>query len=156
VILRFPYLQELLRGMPPPSLPKAATARWRPLVPITIYGPSGGSLAFGRALLDTGADDSIFPITVANALGVTFLPITGHAMIWRGQQFTLRYGQVDLELIDDTGNALRWTAPVAFTGANVRYPLLGVCGCLEFLDARFRGKDRVVELEPNAAFPPAP
>jgi hypothetical protein len=33
------------------------------------------------------------------------------------------------------------------------YPLLGLAGCLEFLDARFRSADRLAELETNRLFP---
>ena len=33
------------------------------------------------------------------------------------------------------------------------YPLQGLAGCLEFLDARFRGADRLAELETNRLFP---
>ena len=40
-MLRFPYQDELLTGPPPPSLPPGATVRWRPLVPVTIIGPTG-------------------------------------------------------------------------------------------------------------------
>lgn len=64
-----------------------------------------------------------------------------------------RYGIVELELVDATGNSLRWPATVVFTVANMNYPLLGVSGCLEFMDAKFLGKDRILELEPNADFP---
>jgi hypothetical protein len=74
-------------------------------------------------------------------------------MRWRGQTYGLRYGSVELELVDDLGNALRWPATVAFTVANVRYPLLGIAGCLEYLDVKFLGKDRALELEPNALLP---
>jgi len=55
--------------------------------------------------------------------------------------------------VDDLGNALRWPATVAFTPAAMRYPLLGVAGCLEYMDAKFLGKDRAIELEPNDLFP---
>jgi hypothetical protein len=65
----------------------------------------------------------------------------------------LRYGDVTLELADDEGNVLTWPAVIAFSAAPVRYPLLGVCGCLEFLDVTFRGAERSVELQPNVSFP---
>jgi hypothetical protein len=153
-MLRFPYLEEPILGSPPPSLPPSARERWRPLVPVTVHGPAGGSLGFGRALLDSGADDTLFPLDVATQLGVVLLPATGHAMRWRGQPHLLRYGQVELELMDAGANSLRWPAIVAFTPVSVRYPLLGVAGCLEYLDAKFLGKDRMVELEANDLLPP--
>jgi hypothetical protein len=115
-----------------------------------------GSLSFGRALVDSGADDTVFPLDIVSLLAVTLLPVTGHALRWRGQSHALRYGRVELELVDDTGSALRWPATVAFTPAPIRYPLLGVTGCLEYFNARFLGNARTVELEPNEQFPTSP
>jgi hypothetical protein len=152
-MLRFPYLAEPLRAPPPASLPATATGRWRPLVPITILGARGVSLSFGKALVDPGADDTIFPFDVVSLLGVSVLPSTGHAMRWQGQRFPLRYARVELELVDDQGSALRWPAVVAFTTAAMRYPLLGVAGCLEFFDVKFLGAGHEVEFEPNSSFP---
>jgi hypothetical protein len=37
--------------------------------------------------------------------------------------------------------------------SNVRYPLLGISGCLEFLDAEFLGNERAIELEAKASIP---
>jgi hypothetical protein len=145
-MLRFPYLEEPIQGSPPPSLPASAAVRWRPLVPVTVHG-TGGSVSFGRALVDSGADDTILPLDVAVCLGVALLLDTGHAMRWQGQRHVLRFGHVDLELVDDSGGALRWPAIVAFTPARVRYPLLGLTGCLEFMEARFVGSSRVLELQ---------
>jgi hypothetical protein len=153
VILRFPYLDEPLQGPPPPSLPSMAKSRWRPLVPVTVIAPSGQSFSFGRALVDPGADDTILPLDVAHLLGIALKSATSHAMRWRGQRFPLRYGELDLQLVDDDGMMLRWPAIVAFTAASIRYPLLGVCGSLEFLNVRFLGADRRLELEPNSAYP---
>jgi hypothetical protein len=89
----------------------------------------------------------------ANQLGIPLLADSRHGFTWRGQFVASRYGLVELELADANGNALRWPATVAFTTTNIRYPLLGVSGCLEFMDAKFLGKDRILELEPNADFP---
>lgn len=151
--LRFPYLNESLQGPPPPSLPQTAQERWRPIIPITVYGPFGTSLFIYRALVDSGADDTIFPMDVATTLGIPLLTATGHAMRWGGQRFSLRFGVVELETADQSGATLRWRATVAFTSANVRYPLLGLCGCLEFLDAKFFGSDHALELELNSSIP---
>jgi hypothetical protein len=153
VILRFPYLSETLQGPPPPSLPKSTLERWRPIVPIIAYGPLGTAFTIYRALVDPGSDDTIFPLSVASALGIPLLAPTGHAMRWRGQRVALRFGVMELELVDPASGTLRWPATVAFTVANVRYPLLGMCGFLEFLDVKFLGKDRMLEVEPNASLP---
>lgn len=152
-MLRFPHLEEPLSGPSPPTLPQGAILRYRPLIPVRIMGPTGTSRSFLRALVDSGADETIFPYDVAKVLGVTLHSATGHAMRWQGKQFALRYGNVELELIDDSGAMLRWPATVAFSPASIRYPLLGVCGCLEFMNAQFFGESRIVELEPNSSFP---
>ncbi|MCY2991982.1 MAG: hypothetical protein NTY19_29500 [Planctomycetota bacterium] len=153
MILRFPYLDEPLYASPPPSLPDDARRRWRPLIPLSVQGPTGRSVVFGRALVDPGADDTILPLDIAELLDVPFYPTTTHSLRWRGQRHLLRYGDVTLELADDEGHVLAWPAIVAFTVAPVRYPLLGICGCLEFLNATFRGAERSTELQPNATFP---
>jgi hypothetical protein len=120
-----------------------------------VQGPNGRSVVFGRALVDPGADDTVLPLDAAELLAVSFFPATGHSLRWRGQRYPLRYGRVTLELADDEGNALVWPAVVAFTTATVRYPLLGICGCLEFLDVTFRGAEQFVELQAHASFPQA-
>jgi len=145
-------MQESLRGIPPPSLPSTATGRWRPFVPLTLFGPST-SWFFNRALVDSGSDDTVFPLNVAKHLGVPLLVDSGHVLRWRGQVQPLRFGIVELNLVDANGNSLHWPATVAFTTSVIPYPLLGVSGCLEFMDAKFLGKDRILELEPNADFP---
>jgi hypothetical protein len=81
---------------------------------------------------------------------VPLLAGAGFAMHWRGQRHPLQYGPAELELVDDQGNALRWRAIVAFSAASVRYPLLGMAGCLQFLDAHFLGAKQVLELEGTA------
>ena len=153
MILRFPWLDEPLRGPAPPSLPPGTTSRWRPLVPVRIYGPSGIRLQFGRALIDPGADDTIFPLDVATLLNIGLYPPTAHMMRWRGGQYALSFGDVELELADDDGVAVRWAATMAFTKAPIRYPLLGVAGCIQFFDTRLSGEDRLVEIEPGQSCP---
>jgi hypothetical protein len=150
-MLRFPYQDEPLTGPPPPSLPAAATVRRRPLIPVTIIGPTGNSRFFPRALLDPGADDSVFPFALAVLLGATLKGDTGHGLRWRGQSYSLRFADVTFELSDGI-QLWRWPAVVGFSPAPIRYPLLGLSGCLHFFDARFLGDDQVVELETNRSF----
>ncbi len=152
MILRFEYLEEPLRTAPPPSLEPQAIARWRPLVPLRIIGPHGRYREFNRAVLDPGSDDCVFPLDAAALVGVSFLPYQGHMLRWRGQRYSLRFGQVDLELADEAA-AFRWPAVVGFSPAPVRYPLLGNAGCLAFFDVTFLGDPRIVELEANTSFP---
>jgi hypothetical protein len=123
----------------------------RPLVPIRIIGPSGRFLDIGAALLDTGSVDTIFHLPIARSLGVNLKRST-QTVTWRGIRYPLQFGDVDLELTDDA-SIWRWTGSVGFTPAPVGYPLLGDRGCLQFLDATFRGHARLVQIETNAAFP---
>ena len=151
-MLRFPYQDEPLTNPPPPSLPALATVRWRPLVPVTIFGPTGKRRFFPRALLDPGADDTVFPLPIAGLLGVALLADGGHGLRWRGQGYSLRFGDVALELSDGL-EVWQWSAIVGFSQAPIRYPILGICGCLQFFDARFLGQTRFVELETNGSYP---
>ena len=148
--LRFPYQPVELLGPPPPSLSSDATARWRPLVPVRVIGPSS-FMAFDRAVLDSGSDDTLFSLPVAERIGAIFLPQAG-AHIYRGKHYSIQYAQVQLELTD--GNVLwSWSAVVGLSEAKFRYPLLGQTGCLEFMDVTFKGKDRLVILETNDSYP---
>lgn len=151
-MLRFPYQDEPLQGTPPPSLPPGTANRWRPLIPLTVIGPTGQWRTFVRALLDPGADDTVLPLALASLLGVVLRPDGGHGLRWRGQGFSLRFGDVDLELSDGS-QVWRWPAVVGFSPAPIRYPILGLAGCLQFFDARYRGLDRIVELETNSSYP---
>ncbi len=148
-MLRFAYLPESLVGAPPPSLPPGSTARWRPLVPVRIIGPTGQVRYFPRAMLDSAADDTLFPLDLTALIGVVLKPQTGHVIRWRGQRYPLRFGDGELELTDESGSSWLWPAIVGFSPAPVRYPLLGSAGCLRYFDSVFRGENRVVELETN-------
>ncbi len=153
-MLRLPYQPGALdpRKPVPPSLPSAVRVRWRPLIHIRIIGSNRRYWDFDQALLDTGADDTVFPLHIANMLGVSILPDRGHSHTWRGTSYRLHFGRVHLELTDDI-SVWRWPAIVAFTEAAVRYPLLGHCGFMEYIETRFLDADRVVELEPNTWYP---
>lgn len=151
-MLRFPYQGELLTGPAPPSLPVGATARWRPLVPVEVFGPTGLFEKFARAVVDPAADDTVFPLDVARLIGVVLRADTGHRVRWRGHLHALRFGDAELVLEDGAG-VWRWPAVVGFSPAPILYPILGTAGCLQFMDARFRGAHRLVELETNPTFP---
>src|SRR5207249_1366267 len=124
-----PYQDEPLKGLPPPTLPALVTVRWRPLVPVTIVGPTGKRRFFPRALLDPGADDTIFPLALVGLLDVALRPDSGHGIRWRGQGFSLRFGDVELELSDGLKD-WRWSTVVGFSPAPIRNPILGLGGCL--------------------------
>jgi hypothetical protein len=151
-MMQFPYQDEPLNGPPPPTLPPAATLRWRPLIPVSIVGPTGKRRYFPRALLDTGADDTVFPLAVLGLIGVAPRRESGHGLRWRGQAFPLRFADVTFELSDHF-QVWQWSAVAGFSQAPLRYPILGLCGCLQFFDARFLGASRLVELETNRSYP---
>jgi hypothetical protein len=60
-------------------MPANVNVRWRPLVPLTIFGPGGLFRDFGRAILDPAADDTVFPLDTAQRLGIQLRPDSGHA-----------------------------------------------------------------------------
>jgi hypothetical protein len=151
-MLQFPYQDEALSGAAPPSLPASATVRWRPLVPVTILGPTARRRFFPRALLDPGADDTVFPLAIAGLVGVALRPDSGHVLRWRGQGYALRFADVSLELSDGV-EVWRWSAVIGLSPAPLRYPILGLAGCLQFMDARFLGESRIAQLEANRSFP---
>ena len=151
-MLQFSYQDEPLSGPPPPSLPPMSTVRWRPLIPAIVLGPTGKQRIFARAVLDPGADDTVFPLALAGLLGVPLRTHIGHGLRWRGQAYPLRFGDVELELSDGV-QVCRWPAVIGFSQAPMRYPILGLSGCLQFFDASFFGEDRVVRLEVNRSFP---
>ena len=151
-MLRFPYQDEPLIGPAPPSMPRGATVRRRPLVPDEVIGPGGVSCHFSRAVVDPAADDTIFTLDTASLIGLPLLPDTGHRIVWRGQLHPLRFGKVELVLTDGI-TVLRWPAMVGFSPAKLRCPLLGQAGCLQYIDAFFQGWAEAVELEPNHSYP---
>lgn len=150
-MLQFPYQDEQLKGTTPHSPPSTATYRFRPLIPIAIGRPLR-RWQTTKAVLDIGADDTIFPTAIMQLIGAVALPDRGSRIIWQGKRFTIQYAQVRLFMADDV-STYSWQATVAFTPAPLKYPLLGLAGCLQYFDARFRGADRTVELDANWSYP---
>jgi hypothetical protein len=119
---------------------------------VTIFGPTGKKRFFSRAVLDPGADDTVFPLPIAGLLSATLQADAGHGLRWRGQAHPIRFGLVSLELSDGL-QRWGWPAVVGFSSAPLRYPILGLAGCLQFFDACFRGDDRIVALDINRSYP---
>ena len=61
----FTYLP-LPTRKPVPSL-GGASVRYRPILPIRVFGPLGSRLIDG--CVDSGSDDTIFPLSLARKLG---------------------------------------------------------------------------------------
>jgi hypothetical protein len=144
----FPYEPEQM-GRPTLTL-GGATERPRPMVPVTVIGPSNAVLRM--ALLDTGADDSVFPESYATAIGIdlTGAPTERFFSVIR-RPVAVRYARVSLRLAAQQ-EYREWSAWVGFS-TTVRRPLLGYAGCLQFFDAHFRGALRQVELTVNDSYP---
>jgi hypothetical protein len=130
--------------------PSPKTAPLRPFVQIRIRG-FGKARRFRLALVDTGSVSTVFPSEVAPLIGVV-LGGRQHTLHWRGQTYPIEFQTVELEL-EQAGTLWRWRAPVGFSSAPLAYPLLGLQGCLEFMDAKFLGADHLVELEIDRLFP---
>lgn len=147
--LLFPY-QPLKAKKPVVSL-NGRTSRPKPLIPITVIGPTGTSLE--AALLDPGADDTVFPETVAQKVGLDLAQAPeGEAAGVGGVAVRLRYAEVTLRLATNTERR-EWRTWVAFTAAKLNRPLLGFAGCLQFFDALFLGQQEQVELTVNGLYP---
>jgi hypothetical protein len=118
----------------------------RPFVSVRVEGPTAAR-RLKSALLDTGSLDTLFPAELAAPLGI-LLDGERRAIRWRGQRHDVEFHTVELELAEGA-NVLGWRGRVGFTAAPLTYALLGQRGCLEYFDAKFRGADQIVELEPN-------
>ena len=151
MVFSFAYRQPSFLTLVRITTPVGAVAD-RPFVSATLRGRKAPPRTFTDVLVDTGSAVTVFPIAFAGLLGVT---LQGRTRIqWRGNWFDMHYGDVDIELRDDVGYVLAWTARVGFSLAKMRYQLLGQRGALEFFNAMFRGgsRDLLLELEPNSDF----
>jgi hypothetical protein len=127
------------------------SVRPRPLIPITLIGPAGAWTDEG--LLDTGADDTIFPAAIAQRIGIDLsnAPGTSGAGVGMGAVL-LCYAQVTLRVADNREQH-EWVGWVGFTPAQLRHPLLGFAGFLQYFTASFLGDREEVELTVNSLYP---
>lgn len=149
-MLEFPYLSRRISHQASPNLPSGTQFRFRPVITATIIETT--DLRQTNAVLDTGSDECLFPSSFLKLIGGTPRSDSGHAITWRGTRYPPVYVDVSLRL-DDLASNYQWGATVAFTPAPIKYALLGMTGCLQYFDARFRGADKVVELEANWTYP---
>jgi hypothetical protein len=135
-----------------PSVPLGgATVQPRPVIPITLIGPTGTRLTEG--LLDTGADECLFSDRDAPLIGLdlsaapqrTSEAVGGATVVVRFAQLTFR--------IACQNEQRQWAAWVAFTSAPLRRALLGFGGFLQYFTAAFHGDREVVELTVNPLYP---
>lgn len=128
--------------------------KFRPEVPLRIYGPGGSGVYM--ALVDTGAGNTILPLSIARELNI--VPHQGRgpgAAAFGGQQIPLSYADIPLA-ISEQGRVLRWQARVQFFDFPDSEPetlIVGHQGFLDFFTAVFDGGNMTLDLEPNDDLP---
>jgi hypothetical protein len=147
--LVFPY-KLLPTQKPVPSLDGRMT-RPRPLVTITLIGPSG--IYVRNGLVDPGSDDTVFSQDAANVIGIDLTHAPAGAAAGIGTNVVpVRYAKAVLRLTD--GHEFReWPAWIGFTPVALRQPLLGFSGFLQFFAAIFDGAAEQLQLTVNNIYP---
>jgi len=145
----FTYMPLPTKG-PVPSL-GGAMLRYRPIVPIGVFGPLG--LRFLDGCVDCGADDTIFPLSLARKLGIDLTGAPqGEAHPVGGTIVPYLYASVTLRITDGL-EICEWQAMVGFVDLPLRWALLGHAGFLDFFDAELRGARREISIAPNSLLP---
>lgn len=108
-------------------------------------------------MVDTGADETLFPISIARALGVELdQQLTSEAAGISGARLTIHYGDVELR-IENAGETIAWKTTegfVDFGSTNDEVIILGHGGCLDYFTTTFDGEQAELAIEANA-LPPA-
>jgi hypothetical protein len=146
--MRFSYRR--LRTTSPVVSLNGRQERPRPIVPITIVGPTGSDLLKGH--LDSFSDDTVFPENAALRVGIDLTNAPQGTCAGVGQiPVPVKYAQVTLRMTD--GKEYReWTGWVGFTPVLQKDALLGFAGCLQYFDATFYGALEEVELKVNPLY----
>jgi hypothetical protein len=144
----FPYLP-LPTRRPVPSL-GGISVRYRPILPVRVFGPVGSRLYDG--CLDCASDDAIFPLSLARKLGIDLRGAPqGEARLVGGMVVPYSYAKVMLRLSDGV-ETCEWQALVGFVDLPLRWALLGHAGFLDSFDTDLRGARREAFLAPNSLF----
>jgi hypothetical protein len=126
----------------------------RPIITIRILGSR--SQARWDALVDTGADETLFPLALAELLGVELDPrMVGVAAGISGDRLKVHYGAVELQ-IENGPEVVSWKTTVGFADFQSESDepvILGQDGCLEFFTASFDGENAELELVANSLLP---
>jgi len=148
--LRFP-LRGFRSSTPIPSL-RGGLIRCKPVIPITIFGPRGQQARL--ALIDTGSDDVVFPIALANHLGIDLsqAPQRQSQGVGSAGGVPVLFAPVILSLSDSV-QTVRWRATVGFTSASLRFCVFGIAGGLEFFQTLLDVPKNILELHPNSTLP---
>jgi hypothetical protein len=147
--LKFP-----LFGFPVPPTPSlgGGRTRFKPFIPITVIGPRGQDRC--DILADSGADDVVFPIDLANRIGInlTSAPQGSAHGVGGRHPYALLFAPVIL-LLQDQIQVYRWRAVVGFTSAPMRFPLFGIAGGLEHFRTTLDVRAREIELLAQPSLP---
>jgi hypothetical protein len=148
--LIFPYVRVPIRR--PAVALGGLTYRPRPLIPVSLVGPTNTRLVYG--LVDSGADDTVFPESLANQIGLdlTGAPEGESGSFTGGPNVPVRFATVTLRLATQTERR-EWSALIGFTSAPMRHGLLGYAGALQFFATNLRGDAEIVELTVNSLYP---
>lgn len=126
----------------------------RPIVTIRVIGPTAE--ARWDALVDTGADETLFPLSLAEVLGVELdHELTSEAAGISGDRLKIYYGAVELK-IESGQDVIAWRTVVGFVdfgSSRDEVIILGHGGCLDFFTAVFDGERAELELLPNSSLP---
>ena len=148
--MRFPYCPMPSRR-PLYSLGNAVT-HYLPILP--VWAARRQTALARDGLLDSGSTDTVFPLRVAQLLGIDLSAATeGQSTQVGGTPLTYRYAPVDLR-ISDGRETCHWIAIVGFLDVPGRKrAILGHAGFLQFFDATLLGADQELTLTPNRSFP---
>lgn len=125
--------------------------RYRPVLAVRLIGPLSSRPYDG--CIDTASDDTIFPRSLAQALGIDLTGAPqGPARPASGVVISYLYARVTRRVTDGLEECA-WEATVGFADLRLRWALLGHAGFLEFFDTDLRGARREVILAPNPSFP---
>jgi hypothetical protein len=135
---------------PIPSL-GGGTIRYKPVIPMTIIGPQSQETPF--VLVDPGSDDIVFPMALAQRIGVDLVqaPQRHSQGVGTSAPVPVVYGPVIL-VLSDSAQTVRWRATVGFVAVELRFSLFGIAGGLQFFRTTLDGV-REVELIPDASLP---
>jgi hypothetical protein len=126
----------------------------RPIITIRVVGPK--SDARWDALVDSGADETLFPMSLAEALGVELdQQLTSEVAGISGDRLKIHYGDVELRIESGQG-FVAWKTTVGFVdfgSASDEVIILGHGGCLDYFTATFDGEKAELELVPNSLLP---
>ncbi|MFN0054416.1 MAG: aspartyl protease family protein [Planctomycetales bacterium] len=126
----------------------------RPIITVRIVGPKAD--ARWDALVDSGADETLFPLSIAEALGIDLDPqMTSEASGITGDRLKIQYGDAELRIESDE-EFIVWKTPVGFVdfgSASDGVVILGHGGCLDFFTATFDGEIGELERIPNSLLP---